>query len=101
MQAALSFLVQPLTTPTHCPGLGAAQECTTFHFDVKPDCLRPALDRFAQFFISPLVKGDALEREVQAVDNEFAGVLQVWVGGGRSRRGVAGHCVRTALGVKA
>lgn len=52
------------------------EECTTFHFDVKPDALRPALDRFAQFFIAPLVKADALEREVQAVDNEFAGVLQ-------------------------
>jgi hypothetical protein len=49
--------------------------------DVKPDALRPALDRFAQFFISPLVKADALEREVQAVDNEFAGVLQVGAGG--------------------
>ncbi len=39
--------------------------------------LRPALDRFAQFFIAPLIKADALEREVQAVDNEFSGVLQV------------------------
>jgi hypothetical protein len=53
------------------------QESTTFHFDVKPDSLRPALDRFAQFFISPLIKADALGREVQAVENEFAGVLQV------------------------
>ena len=112
------------------------QECTTFHFDVKPDSLRPALDRFAQvrvcvgwgwgwgwgwgcrfgwgeprveaslrvptqgavrmyckpvpssppcpppppppqFFRAPLVKSDALDREVQAVDNEFSGVLQV------------------------
>ena len=44
--------------------------------DVKPDALRPALERFAQFFIQPLVKADALEREVQAVDNEFLGVLQ-------------------------
>ncbi|EFN52789.1 hypothetical protein CHLNCDRAFT_138430 [Chlorella variabilis] len=52
------------------------EECTTFHFDVKPDTLRPALDRFAQFFIAPLIKADALDREVQAVDNEFSGVLQ-------------------------
>ncbi|KAL4440115.1 hypothetical protein ABPG75_003116 [Micractinium tetrahymenae] len=52
------------------------EECTTFHFDVKPDALRPVLDRFAPFFLAPLVKADALGREVQAVDNEFAGVLQ-------------------------
>jgi nardilysin len=44
--------------------------------DVKPNSLRPALDRFAQFFIAPLIKADALGREVQAVDNEFSGVLQ-------------------------
>ncbi len=27
--------------------------------------------RFAQFFIAPLVKADAMEREVQAVQSEF------------------------------
>jgi secreted Zn-dependent insulinase-like peptidase len=52
------------------------EEATTFHFDVRPDALRPALDRFAQFFVAPLLKADALEREVKAVDNEFAGVAQ-------------------------
>ena len=51
----------------------ARQERTTYFFDVKPSSLRGALDRFAQFFISPLVKSHALEREVQAVDNEFSG----------------------------
>ena len=58
------------------PPCARPQECTTFHFECKPDALRPALDRFAQFFISPLCKAEALGREVQAVDNEFSGVLQ-------------------------
>lgn len=49
------------------------QEYTNYHFDVKPNALYGALDRFAQFFIDPLCKADALEREVMAVDNEFSG----------------------------
>ena len=49
------------------------QEYTNYHFDVRPEALHGALDRFAQFFVAPLCKADALEREVQAVDNEFTG----------------------------
>lgn len=52
------------------------EETTTFHFDCAPLALKGALDRFSQFFVSPLVKPEALEREVMAVDNEFAGVIQ-------------------------
>lgn len=52
------------------------EEATTYHFDCAPAALEGALDRFAQFFVAPLVKADALEREVLAVDNEFSGVLQ-------------------------
>jgi len=52
------------------------EEATTYHFDCAPAALEGALDRFAQFFVAPLIKADALEREVQAVDNEFSGVLQ-------------------------
>lgn len=51
-------------------------EATTFYFDVNPESLHDALDRFAQFFTSPLIKKDAMEREVEAVNNEFKGVLQ-------------------------
>eukprot|EP00208_Stichococcus_sp_RCC1054_P001535 CAMPEP_0206142388 /NCGR_PEP_ID=MMETSP1473-20131121/16665_1 /ASSEMBLY_ACC=CAM_ASM_001109 /TAXON_ID=1461547 /ORGANISM="Stichococcus sp, Strain RCC1054" /LENGTH=1083 /DNA_ID=CAMNT_0053537371 /DNA_START=256 /DNA_END=3510 /DNA_ORIENTATION=+ len=51
-------------------------EVTNYQFDCEPKALGPALDRFAQFFLAPLVKADALEREVSAVNNEFAGVLQ-------------------------
>ena len=50
-----------------------AQEHTNYYFDCKPAALRGALDRFAQFFVAPLCKADALEREVNAVDNEFSG----------------------------
>ncbi len=50
-----------------------AQEYTNYHFDCKPDALRGGLERFSQFFIAPLCKADALEREVCAVDNEFSG----------------------------
>lgn len=51
------------------------QEYTSYHFDVIPGQLHGALDRFAQFFIEPLCKADALEREVQAVNSEFVGRL--------------------------
>ena len=52
------------------------EEATTFHFDCAPASLEQALDRLAQFFVCPLFKRDAMEREVIAVDNEFTGVLQ-------------------------
>jgi nardilysin len=34
------------------------------------------LCRFSQFFISPLAKAEAMDREVQAIDSEFEQVLQ-------------------------
>lgn len=52
------------------------EESTTYHFECAPHAFEAALDRFAQFFISPLMKPDALDREVLAVDSEFSGVLQ-------------------------
>eukprot|EP00850_Spirogloea_muscicola_P015894 SM000125S26099 [mRNA] locus=s125:384142:392192:+ [translate_table: standard] len=51
-------------------------EVTCYHFDVNPKFLQPALDRFAQFFIAPLAKPEAMDREVQAVDSEFNQVQQ-------------------------
>lgn len=61
----------------HLPCVTAAlQEYTNFYFDVQPDALHGALDRFAQFFVAPLFVQGAMEREVQAVNSEFAGVLQ-------------------------
>ncbi len=52
------------------------EEATTYHFECAPHAFEAALDRFAQFFIAPLMKPDALDREVLAVDSEFSGVLQ-------------------------
>ncbi|XP_059626381.1 nardilysin-like isoform X2 [Cornus florida] len=51
-------------------------EHTCYHFDVKREFLNGALRRFSQFFISPLVKAEAMEREVLAVDSEFNQALQ-------------------------
>ena len=43
----------------------APQEYTNYHFDVAPGHLRGALERFAQFFVAPLCKEGAMEREVR------------------------------------
>ncbi|KAL2925501.1 Nardilysin-like [Bienertia sinuspersici] len=51
-------------------------EHTCYHFDVKREFLKDALRRFSQFYVSPLVKGEAMEREVLAVDSEFNQALQ-------------------------
>ncbi|KAK9153408.1 hypothetical protein Sjap_000888 [Stephania japonica] len=54
-------------------------EHTCYYFDVKREFLKGALKRFSQFFISPLVKVEAMEREVLAVDSEPLDTLQDWV----------------------
>lgn len=51
-------------------------EQTCYYFDVNHKFLKPALDRFSQCFVSPLIKAEAMEREVQAVDSEFEEHLQ-------------------------
>lgn len=43
---------------------------TKYYFDIVPGQLEGALDRFAQFFISPLFTETATEREINAVDSE-------------------------------
>ncbi|XP_024017952.1 insulin-degrading enzyme-like 1, peroxisomal [Morus notabilis] len=47
-----------------------ATEHTNYYFDVNADCFEEALDRFAQFFIKPLMSADATTREIKAVDSE-------------------------------
>ena len=44
---------------------------TTYYFDIKPGALEPALDRFAQFFIAPLMDARYVEREKHAVHSEY------------------------------
>ena len=61
----------------HGGGSNAFTECehTCYFFDVHRGSLRGALERFAGFFVSPLVKAGSMEREVQAVESEFRQAL--------------------------
>ncbi|KAF1751249.1 hypothetical protein GCK72_017803 [Caenorhabditis remanei] len=52
-----------------------ATDHTNYHFDVKPEQLSGALDRFVQFFLSPQFTESATEREVCAVDSEHSNNL--------------------------
>ncbi|KAJ2814809.1 metalloprotease, partial [Coemansia sp. 'formosensis'] len=49
---------------------------TNYHFSVFNDALEGALDQFAQFFISPLLNADCVDRELKAVDSEYKVNLQ-------------------------
>ena len=44
---------------------------TNYFFDIEPDSLDPALDRFAQFFVAPLFTPEYVQREANAVDSEY------------------------------
>ncbi|KAJ0400789.1 hypothetical protein P43SY_004884 [Pythium insidiosum] len=46
-------------------------EMTSYTFEVGPAHLERALDMFAQFFVAPLMKESALERELSAIESEF------------------------------
>ncbi|MGE0624673.1 MAG: insulinase family protein [Pseudomonadales bacterium] len=46
-------------------------EHTNYFFEIQPDQFRPAMDRFAQFFISPLLDAEYVEREKNAVNSEY------------------------------
>jgi len=46
-------------------------ETTIFYFETPRRHFHEGLDRFAQFFISPLMKQNSMEREREAVDSEF------------------------------
>jgi insulysin len=39
-------------------------------FEVASTALEEGLDRFAQFFIAPLLKQESAEKEIHAVDSE-------------------------------
>ncbi|MDA7726351.1 insulinase family protein [Pseudomonadales bacterium] len=49
---------------------------TNYHFEISHQAFNGALDRFSQFFISPLFNADYTEREMNAVDSEFEKNLQ-------------------------
>lgn len=46
-------------------------EQTKYYFNVHPDALPQALERFSDFFIAPLLQPSLIEREINAVDAEF------------------------------
>jgi len=55
-----------------------SSENTNFHFSLSnTDKLDEALDRFAQFFMEPLFNKDCVEREMKAIDSEFANNVAV------------------------
>jgi insulysin len=54
-----------------------SQENTVYYFDVQPDHLEGALDRFAAFFTCPLLSDSSTSREINAVDSENTKNLQV------------------------
>ena len=45
---------------------------TVYMFEVSNEGFEGALDRFAQFFICPLFNEGSVEREINAIDNEFS-----------------------------
>lgn len=53
-----------------CTNAFTSSENTNYFFDVNTDGFEEALDRFAQFFIKPLMSADATTREIKAVDSE-------------------------------
>jgi len=46
-------------------------EYTVYHLEIPQEKLFPALDMFSQFFIHPLMKEDAVERELNSIESEF------------------------------
>ena len=47
-------------------------EDTCYYFDINTEYLDPALDRFSQFFVSPLFTSSATNRELNAIESEHA-----------------------------
>ncbi|KAJ1956481.1 metalloprotease, partial [Linderina pennispora] len=51
-------------------------EDTCYYFEVGSDAFEGALDRFSQFFLTPLFTADCTDREVRAVDSEHKKNMQ-------------------------
>ena len=51
-------------------------DTTNFYFDIKPSAYEGALDRFSQFFITPLFSESLTQREKNAVDAEYKAKLK-------------------------
>lgn len=53
-----------------------APEHTNYFFEIEKAALEPALDRFAQFFIAPLLDAEYIERERKSVHSEYRARIQ-------------------------
>lgn len=52
---------------------------TNYMFEIKPEELKGALDRFSRFFTEPLLTKTCTDREINAVDSEYqGGSTQPW-----------------------
>ena len=51
-------------------------DVTNFYFDIKPSAYEGALDRFSQFFTTPLFSEALTQREKNAVDSEYKAKLK-------------------------
>jgi len=51
-------------------------DTTNFYFDIKPDAYAGGLDRFSQFFTTPLFSESLAQREKNAVDSEYKAKLK-------------------------
>ena len=49
---------------------------TNYYFDIQPQYLRDALERFSQFFVAPLFNPSFVERERGVIHAEFSAKLQ-------------------------
>ncbi|XP_052752043.1 nardilysin-like [Galleria mellonella] len=47
-------------------------EETTFYFEIQEKYLPQAMDMFSQFFVSPLMMKEAMQREREAIESEFS-----------------------------
>lgn len=47
-------------------------EDTVYYYDINTEYFKESLDRFAQFFVSPLFTASATNRELNAIDSEHA-----------------------------
>ncbi|VDM18658.1 unnamed protein product [Hydatigera taeniaeformis] len=55
---------------------GSSNACTDgdytlFFFDIQQACFKEALDKFANFFVAPLLSQDCVDRELEAVHSEY------------------------------
>ncbi len=53
-----------------------AKEHTNYFFDIENASLEPTLDRFSQFFTTPLFNAEFVEREKNAVNAEYLGKIK-------------------------